>query len=296
MRDRVMKAVEELGYQPNAIARGLITRRSNIVAVIVSNLRIYPEVLSAISREFSEREIHVLLFTLSTESDVHEIIQQVFQYQVDGVVVAAHLELDEIEAFAKRQIPLVFFNRSYPDYKVNAVTCDQASGEKALVDLLCSNPSHKRFALIGGPEDSVIARKRNEGALNSLHSRKISRVDKVTGDYTYESGRQAVMSLWHHRSKPHAILCANDMMAIGAIDALRNVVGIDVPNDVSVVGFDGTAAGQWLSYKLTTVRQPVDQMAAAAVSLLIERIEEPDLVPEQRTFPGELVVGKTHAP
>jgi DNA-binding LacI/PurR family transcriptional regulator len=294
MRERVMKAVEELGYQPNAIARGLITRRSNIVAVIVSNLSVYPEVLSALSREFSEQGVRVLLFTLSRESDVRDVIMQVLQYQVDGVISAAHLDANEAEAFKKRNIPLVFFNRSYSDYGVSSVMCDQWGGEKVLVDLLLRHPSHRRFAVVAGPEDSIVATQRSEGALRALKHHGINRVTTVAGDYSYDSGWQAALTLWGRKNRPDAILCANDMMAFGVLDALRYELDVPVPKDVSVVGFDGTRPGRWASFALTTVRQPVEQMAAAAVSLLLERVEEPALGPEQRLFPGELISGKTH--
>ena len=288
-----MKAVDELGYQPNAIARGLITRRSNIVAVIVSNLSVYPEVLSALSREFSERGVRVLLFTISRESDVRDIIMQVLQYQVDGVVTAAHLDFSEVELFKRRGIPLVFFNRSYTDYGVSSVMCDQWGGEKVLVDLLLDN-EHTNFAVIAGPADSVIATQRTEGALRALKQRGIKRIASVAGDYGYDSGWQAALTLWRRKTQPSAILCANDMMAFGVLDALRYELGVQVPQDVSVVGFDGTRAGRWASFGLTTIRQPVEQMAAAAVSLLLERVEEPGLGPEQRLFPGELIEGGTH--
>ena len=160
MRERVMKSVRELGYTPNAIARGLITRRSNMVAVIISNLNFYPEVLSELSNRFTERGVHVLLFTLGYESDVSRVLDQVWQYQVDGVVAAAHLESDQIEQFAARQIPLVFYNRSYQDMPVSSVCCDQVGGERMLVNLLVSSGQHQSFAIIGGPADSAVSMQR----------------------------------------------------------------------------------------------------------------------------------------
>ncbi len=121
MRARVMKAAEDLGYQPNAIARSLITRRSNMVAVVISqqtNLY-YPEVLVQLSQRFSERGVRVLLFTLERESDIDVILDQILQYQVDGVVEAARLSGPQIDLMEKRGIPLVFYNRSLKDRRVN---------------------------------------------------------------------------------------------------------------------------------------------------------------------------------
>jgi len=153
MRARVMKATEELSYQPNAIARSLITRRSNMVAVVISqqtNLY-YPEVLVQLSQRFSERGVRVLLFTLEHESDIDVLLDQIFQYQVDGVVEAARLSGEQIDLIERRGIPFVFYNRSLKDRRVNAVCCDQTEGERWLVNRLVES-GHESFGLISGPE------------------------------------------------------------------------------------------------------------------------------------------------
>ena len=90
---------------------------------------------------------------------------------------------------------------------------------------------------------------------------------------------------------PDAIVCANDVMAIGCMDAARYRLGVKVPEDLSVVGFDGVGPAQWESYDLTTVRQPVRRMTEAAVAMILDRVEEPELPPEKRTFSGVLVKG-----
>lgn len=293
MRQRVMRSVEELGYQPNAIARGLITRRSNIVAVLVSNLAVYPEVLAALSREFSERGVRVLLFTLNRESDVHDIIQQVLQYQVDGVVSAAHLDRDEVDVFSRRGIPVLFFNRAYEDREMSSVRCDQVGGERLLVEGLVAGGHCKRFAVLRGPEDSVVGTQRARGAIDTLKRLGIRSVQLEDGDYSYDAGQAAAGRLLTARTPPDCIICANDMMAFGVLDHARFTLGLKVPRQLSVVGFDGARPARWDSYALTTIRQPVDQMAAAAVDMLLARIEEPELGAEQRLFPGELVAGKT---
>ena len=289
MRERVMKAVKELGYQPNAIARGLITRRSNMVAVIVSNLNFYPEVLSELSARFDERGVHVLLFTLGHESDVARTLDQVWQYQVDGVIAAAHLDLEQIEVFEERGVPLVFYNRSYEDLPVSSVCCDQVGGERMLVDLLVESGEHQSFAVVSGPEDSVVSMQRTEGALKRLKKLRMDDVMVVPGDYSYESGRRAVRQILEQRgSMTNAVICANDMMALGCMDELRFKLELDVPGDVSVAGFDGLRAANWSSFDLATIKQPVESMAEAAVSMLMERVDNPELTPEKRVFSGVL--------
>lgn len=294
MRERVMKSVRELGYTPNAIARGLITRRSNMVAVIISNLNFYPEVLSELSNRFTERGVHVLLFTLDYESDVARVLDQVWQYQVDGVIAAAHLEQGQIEQFAERQIPLVFYNRSYQDVPVSSVCCDQVEGERMLVNLLVSRGQHQSFAIIGGPADSVVSMQRTRGAIDRLHSLGVSDITEAAGDYSYQSGRRALQQVVDARgSAPDAVICANDMMAMGVMDELRYHLDLDVPGDVSVVGFDGVRAAHWSSFDLATVEQPVESMTEAAVSMLMERIDNDAMPPEKRMFSGVLRAGST---
>ena len=122
-RARVMKAAKALNYTPNAIARSLITRRSNMVAVMISDLtNLYsPEVLSELSQQFMKKGLRVLLFTLPHEADVDKILAQVWEYQVDGVVAAARLSPEQVAEFERRRIPLVLYNRSLRDRAVHSV-------------------------------------------------------------------------------------------------------------------------------------------------------------------------------
>jgi len=293
MRDRVMKAVDELGYQPNAIARGLITRRSNMVGVIVASLGSYPEVLSELSQRFMKQGVHVLLFTLNSESDVGRILHEIWGYQLDGVVAAAHLSPEQIAEFDKRNVPLVFFNRSYSGQSVNSVCCNQEEGELALIELLTQDSSRQSFGIITGPSDSVVSQQRVMGARNELVRRGFSQIEEAAGDYSYESGQAALGKLIERSGTPDVVVCGNDMMAMGAIDYLRHRLGLKVPQDVAVVGFDGTVSATWDSYRLTTVKQPIESMAEAAVSMLMARVEAPDLPCETRVFSGVLIKGDT---
>ncbi|MEH6587939.1 MAG: LacI family DNA-binding transcriptional regulator [Halioglobus sp.] len=294
MRERVMNAVKELGYTPNAIARGLITRRSNMVAVIVSNLNFYPEVVSELSARFTDRGVHVLLFTLDHESDVSRTLEQVWQYQVDGVIAAAHLSAEEIATFNERNVPLIFYNRAYEDVQVSSVSCDQIEGERALINRLAQSGEHQSYAIVTGPSDSVVSMQRTRGALERLKEFGVTDVIQVTGDYGYKSGCRAVQQIVEQRgSVPDAIICANDMMAFGAMDELRYHLEYDVPGDVSVVGFDGVRAASWSSFDLATVVQPVESMAEAAVSMLMDRVDDHNLPPEKRLFSGVLRDGSS---
>lgn len=293
MRDRVLSAANKLGYRPNAIARGLITQRSNMVAVVISrqtNLY-YPEVLVQLTQRFSEHGIRVLLFTLDHETDIDGVLEQVLQYQVDGVVTAAMLDTAQLKTIENAGIPVIFYNRTLPEQLVNSVRCDQEEGERWLVSQLVEG-GNKRFAIVSGPEDSSVSMERTQGALQKLRELEIDDVLIVSGDYGYASGRAAFAEIAQRMSVlPDAIIAANDVMAIGCIDEAREVNLLQVPQDISIVGFDGVGPARYAAYNLSTVRQPVGRMSEAAVSMLLERIEDPSLTPEKRVFSGDRIVG-----
>jgi DNA-binding LacI/PurR family transcriptional regulator len=293
MRDRVMAAANKLGYRPNAIARGLITRRSNMVAVVISKLTnlYYPEVLVQLTQRFSEHGVRVLLFALEHEGDTGTVIEQMLQFRVDGIVTAAMFTPEQLETVDNADIPVVFYNRTLQDQLVSSVRCDQEEGERWLVDELV-NAGHKTFGIVAGPPDSVVGIDRKMGALNELSRVGITDITTVSGDFGYETGRDCFARLVEKRgSPPDAVIAANDVMAIGCIDAAREEFGLNVPGDISIVGFDGVGPASFAAYDLTTVRQPVQRMTQAAASMLIERIENPELSSEKRAFSGTLIRG-----
>ncbi len=293
MRDRVLSAANKLGYRPNAIARGLITQRSNMVAVVITrqNNLYYPEVLVQLTQRFSEHGIRVLLFTLEHEKDIDSVLDQILQYQVDGVVTAAILSSEQLDTVENAGIPVIFYNRTLPEKLVNSVRCDQEEGERWLVNELVG-AGHKRFAIVSGPEDSSVSTERTRGATTKLRELNIEDVVIVSGDYGYASGRAAFAEILQSmEGLPDAVICANDVMAIGCVDEAREINCLRVPEDISIVGFDGVGPARYAAYNLSTVRQPVGRMSEAAVAMLIERIKNPELTPEKRVFSGDRILG-----
>lgn len=293
MRSRVMSAADKLGYRPNAIARGLITQRSNMVAVIISqqtNLY-YPEVLFQLTQRFSDRGIRVLLFALEHERDIDSVLEKILQYRVDGIVTAAMLSAAQVQTIENAHIPVIFYNRTLPEVLVNSVRCDQEEGERWLVGELHA-AGHRSFAIVTGPEDSPVSAERTSGALQKLRELGVDDVTVVHGDFGYQSGRLAIGRIMQQLgSPPDAVIVANDAMAIGSVDEAREGFALRVPEDISIVGFDGVGPARFAAYDLTTVRQPVGRMTEAAVSMLIDRIDDPTLSPEKRVFSGERIRG-----
>jgi len=293
-RDRIVKVAKELGYRPNALAQGLISGRTNLVAVIISTLTnlYYPEVLAELSRRLTERDLRVLLFSLNAESEVDAVLDQVWRHSVDGAISAARLSDAQVRQFADHDIPLVLYNRTSKSSHAGSVSCDSTGGERDLVERLLA-AGHARFAIIAGPEDSAVGEERRIAALDRLAEAAITDVPMMRGDFSYDSGREALHALIGKNDRPDALICVSDLMAIGAIDAARSDLGIDIPDAMSIVGFDGSGPAGWTSYQLTSIRQPVGRMTEAAVDMLAERIEDASTPAERRLFAGELLPGRS---
>jgi len=293
MRERVMKAAKELEYQPNAIARGLITQRSNLVAVLVSgrlNLY-YPEVLFKITEELAKAGLQALLFTVESEEDAESVIEQAWQYQVDAVISASHMSQAQYKVLEKRQIPVVFFNRYFSDHPNTVVYCDPSEQVHEVVKQL-KTLGHQKAALITGPEDNMVSRERSRMLTQSLDEFGFDIVHEVRGDFTYESGTSALQDIKQSSSaRPTVVMCINDMMAMGCMDEARSVLGWSVPEDLSIVSFDGIGMSQFASYELTTIRQPIGRMSEAAVRMITERVERPEQSHEKRVFEGAVIPG-----
>lgn len=187
-RARILAAAEELGYAPNAIAQGLITRRSNMVAVLISSLTnmVYPEVLSHLTERLSERGIRLLLFSLHAESDAGEVLAQVLRYRVDGVIAAAQLSETALAQFAARGVPVVLYNRRAASGEAASVSCDHVAGERLLIDRLAQS-GHRRFGIISGPADNAVSRDRVESAVSHLGRLGLP-FEVVEGRFDYASG------------------------------------------------------------------------------------------------------------
>tara|TARA_B100000780_G_scaffold260688_1_gene212642 strand:+ start:4855 stop:5877 length:1023 start_codon:yes stop_codon:yes gene_type:complete len=293
-RAKVNAAAKAMDYQPNAIARGLISGRSNIVGVLISKLTNlnYPQILSELNQKFDEKDIHILLFTLDTESDVDKVLEKVWQYQVDGIIAAAQFTEAQISACGDRGIPLVFYNRLYPQSSISSVCCDHYEGERLLVEGLL-NSGRQSFAVMSGPVNSSVSTARTKGAVAQLQGSAVDVVE-LEGDYSYFGACSVTREVMNSSShKPDAFVCTNDIMAFGCLDTLRIEYKMNIPEDISVVGFDGVDAATWLNYDLTTVVQPIERMVESAVDMLLERIEQPEVPAEKRLFAGSIRYGAT---
>lgn len=271
LRDRVLQAAERLGYKPNAMARTLITRRSGIVGIVMGDLTnpFYPEVLELLSRRLQKNNLQTLLFNVPQGKEVDDELPLLLQYQVDAVVItSATISSAMAKTCAARGIPVVLFNRYVPGSGVHAVSCDNYEGGRLVARYLVER-GHRRLAYVAGKPNTSTTMDRERGFREQLAERGLSLWGREeAAEYSHEDGRQAALRLLTRKQLPDAVFFANDIMAIGGLDAIRGELNLRVPADLSVVGFDDIQMSAWPSYGLTTVRQPVTEMIEKAAALL----------------------------
>ena len=295
-RAHILSAARELGYRPNVMARAVATSRSNVVGLILFNEtnRHHPGVLLALSQAFSTIGVRVMLFLLEDVGEIGAVIDHILSYQLDGVIAAAPIPPEDLEHLATAQVPLLFYNRP-GEAGLASVSCDHhASGVLIARHVLAAGA--RRIALIRSYAEAFVGNERMRGVEEELARAGAEVVAEYRGDFDYDRGVAAVVD-WAARGNDNydAIIAANDMMAIGAKDALIHKLGKRVPEDVAVAGFDGVEASRWLSHSIASVDQPIEHMAKAAVEMMALRIENEHLPAERRLFPGRLQPGSSVA-
>lgn len=298
-RARVMDAAQKLGYRPNAHARSLITRRSRIIGLVLSYLEnlFYPVALQRLAERLQSDGYHVLLF-INHNPNADDLVTEILQYHVDGIVLAAStLSSALARNCADAEIPVVLFNRVMAEagspsaQSVSSVRSDNVAGGRALADFLVAG-GHRRIAYIAGNEESSTNLERERGFREGLSAAGLHIWARATGDYDFAKARQAALDLFSAPGeRPDAVFVASDHMAFAVMDALRFELGLRVPDDVSVVGFDNVPQADWGAYRLTTFEQPVDPMIEATVGILQERLREEGSGPARNVVvPGSLIV------
>ena len=295
-RKKVIAAARKLNYVPNSIASSLTTKRTNIVALILGNMAnpFYVHVLHNFSQRLQEMGRQVLTFTVDPGAESDDAIMRVLQYQVDGVILtSAQLSTRMTSICHERGIPIVLFNRYIPGSDASGVRCDNAAGGRQIAEAFLAAGA-KSFAMITGDPKGTTSQDRVRGFVERLLEEGIRRTDieEIEGNSSYEGAASAALRLFKNRTRPNpdAPFGINDIMAMGAMDALRNRLGMRIPDDLMVGGFDDIPEARRLPYQLTTVRQPIDLMVEETLSIL--HLDDPTQQIERgidRPITGKLV-------
>ncbi len=292
-RDRVMKVLAETRYEPNAAARAFRAGRADSIGVVVARLsyQLYPAMLEAIGAQLARLGRRMIVWDSDHGGDA-PAIRALRQGVVDGVILtAATSESEFLREVPAERAAVVLLNRTVREYASDQVSSDNLDGGRRVAEYLVAC-GRKRIALIGGIPRASTIRDRERGfreALGRLGMGLPLHYYFRSENFTHANGEQAVTRLLELASPPDAIFCVNDVLAMGAMDGAR-ARGVRVPEDLWIVGYDDIEIASWGAYDLTTVRQPMEQMVAQAIELLLARLEERDAPVSHNCLANELVI------
>ncbi|ROO83518.1 LacI family transcriptional regulator [Actinocorallia herbida] len=274
-REAVLKAIEELGYVPNPAARTLVTRRTDTVALVVSESeeRIWGEpffagIIRGISGGLAETEFQLLLAMSQSEADRERLTRYLTGQHVDGaLLLSLHGDDPLPRHLEERGLPTVRAGTAPGETPVAYVDADNVGGARLAVEHLLGR-GRSRIVTIAGPQDMGVGVDRLTGYRETVRGEG----HVAYGDFSEESGAAAMLDLLARVPDLDAVYAASDPMAIGAMRELRRA-GRSVPEDVAVVGFDDSASARSTVPPLTSVHQPVEEMGRAMAELLLARIQ-----------------------
>lgn len=298
---RVLEVATRLGYAPNTSARSLVTRRTRTVAVVVADITnpFYPQLVEALHEQLGRAGYRMILFNERTDVRGDGGLDMLLHGGgADGAIfLSVTIGGGIADLLGASPVPTVLLNRDADGAIVDRVMADHVGGAVQVAELLL-NLGHERIAFIGGPANTSTNRDRLAGLSTTLVDAGLPLDPALQrgGEFTHQSGFQWATDLLTSDPPPTAVFCANDVVAFGAIDAARRL-HIDVPGELSIVGFDDIPMAGWDSFSLTTVRQPLVDMARQAARILIDRIEGDGGSEHNRiVFPTNLIQRATTGP
>lgn len=291
---RVRAVAEELHYVPSDRARHLSTQRTSRVAMIVDlDNPLWSLLVGRAHDLLAEHQYRLSL--VAEHGDPVEIESHVLGGSVDGVIVASALLRSQLpELLLQRSVPTVLLHRFSEAVDLDASVADDRRGGLLAARVLLAQ-GHRSIGALFGPETASTARERESGFTDELTRSGVSlSAGRLRhGPYTFDYGHRAVTGMIAGEDLPEALFCANDSIALGALNAAHEH-GVRVPGDLALVGFDDLVESGWPVVDLTSIHVPFDEMLHTAVALLFERIAEPDRPPRRVVHPVHLRERSSH--
>jgi DNA-binding LacI/PurR family transcriptional regulator len=298
-RQKIERAARELGYHPNALASSLTTGRTKLIGLVSNNFHnpLFLQVFDLFTRKLQERGLRPLLVNLSHETDPAQSLQMLRQYSVDGVIVASStLQPRFAEAFRAAGVPVVHsFGRFSSAPKVHVVGIDNVEcGRMAARTLIARG--YRELGFLGGPERATSTIDRRKGFAEVIAATPGVRLtESFASGYAFDAGRTEMLRLMHEGPLREAYFCGDDVLTIGALSALREN-GRAVPDDVGLIGLNDMEMARWQIFELTTIRQPVADIIASSIEMVVALLDAPDRSPEARLFACEVIERGTLRP
>ena len=295
-RERVLEAIEELGYRPNRLAQSLRTGRSHAIGVLLPDISnpFYPELAAGILSTTGHFGYHVFISQAGMNSKIQASeVRALCDHGVDGLILTSVVDSDRplLEDLFANNMAFVQVIRRIEAFPADFIGADEELGARTLMKHLLGL-GYRDIAVIAGPQISSASRGRLAGYRKALKEASCDLPDDrlVEGMQTLESGVECTKELLARRTPPpEAIACGNDVMALGAMEALADH-GLRVPEDIAVVGYDDMSFASSRRIQLTTMHQPRRILGSAAVEALLSRIKMPHIPPREILLPQHLVV------
>jgi len=274
---RVWRAIEELGYYPNTNARALASGRSRIFGLIVSEIinPFFPEIVQTFAELGVEHNYEVFLSSMTQEPHWLEVAaRQMMERRVDGVAILTFGREDSlVEIFRRRNVPTVVVDAECPGPLLKSIRIDYQHGIRQAVQHLAAM-GHEHIAFISGPAHLKTAMARRAAFQECMKEigLQITPALLVDGDHTMEAGVSAMSTLAALADRPSAVICSNDMTAIGVMRKAFEL-DLDIPRDLSVVGFDDIRWARFMTPPLTTVQMSQSEIATLAFGALLDIVE-----------------------
>jgi DNA-binding LacI/PurR family transcriptional regulator len=290
-RARVQRVVEELGYRPNSMARSLLSRRSRTIGHVVTDYTnpMYAQQLRAVQTLMMSAGYSVIAFDTLEDPEIEQQALRILEEKlVDGVLLTPTSGPTDMLHSISRRMPLVLMNREVDGLAVDAVLNDNALGAKLAIDHLLEI-GHRRIAYITSNREVSTVRDRLVGYRRALEAADLSTEALVARtEASFEAAALATTELMG-QERPTAIFAYNDNMAVGVLSALLSL-GVRVPDDVALVGFDDIRFARYLSVPLTTIAQPSAEIFQAGGELLLQRIDGMSQASRRLVFEPKLIV------
>ena len=290
-RKRLLSIAKQLGYAPNALARGLLTGQTRLIGItmVQINSDVGSSLLQKLGTGLLSLDLYPLLMPVMDVASLEQEIPRLFSFDVNALVlVSAPVSTSLMETCAAWGRPVILLNRVAPHRRLHSIRTDDHLGGREAAKPLVQRGARKT-AFVTGPDDATSSKDREQGFQAGIvgAGRPTPRI--VKGDFTYASGLAAGRAVLSRRSRVDSVFCASDTMALGVLDAARELA-VRVPHDLQVVGFDGVPAGGYKGYELTTFQHDLDAVARATAALLEALVLGSDaVVTEDRSIPAKLI-------
>ena len=293
-RLRVREAAKKLGYKASNFINSSSLENTGLVGVILPYItnRYYPEVLTELHEALRMKGYRILMITTDDSEELDEkLIQPYLKEKLIAIITATKPTDKFVESCNEQKIQVIAYNRNFKIPTTSSVACDHRTGGEVVAKHFHQN-NHRVVGLIEGMKGSFVSDERCRGFKNFIKSNTKIKLSIGKGNFTYEGGYEAAEELLQNKYLT-AIFCADDTMAFGCVDFIKNKTKLKIPNQIEVIGYDDMIMANWESYNLSTIRQPVRQMSKLVTQLIDDYISDPEFEAANHLIEGKFIKRKS---